>query len=177
MPTSLFERRSEERFNREVLCHLRAAYNLARWLVGNDHDAEDALQEANLKAFRTFGGFRGESGKAWYLAIVRNTCMNLLKAKNRRLQLESDGDEVLANVVERRPGADEMLQREYDAECLRNAIETLPASLREMIILRELEQMSYRELSEIAGVPIGTVMSRLSRARDKLHEILDGEQA
>jgi RNA polymerase sigma-70 factor, ECF subfamily len=169
---SLFEKRTDERFRRDVLCHVRAAYNLARWLVGNDHDAEDAVQEATVKALRGFGGYRGGDAKAWYLAIVRNTCMNLLRARSRRAEFETDADEAMDYVAAKAPGPDEMIEKAYDAEQLRRAIEALPATWREMIILREFEQLSYRELAEVASVPIGTVMSRLARARDRLHELL-----
>lgn len=150
-------------------CHVPAAYNLARWLVGNDHDAEDAVQEAKVKAFRSLASHRGPDTKPWFLAIVRNTCMNLLRQRNRRGEFEEDPPDLLASPD---PNPHEVAERAYDAGRLRRAIEELPATWREMIILREFEQMSYRELAEVASVPIGTVMSRLSRARERLHELL-----
>jgi len=158
-----------------VLCHLNAAYNLARWLMKNDPDAEDAVQEATIRAFRAFGGFRGGEPKAWYLAIVRNTAMNHLRSKNRRAEIETGDESDLADVPTPTIGPDEAMERTYDAETLRHALEALPPAWREVVVLREFEQMSYRELSEVTGVPIGTVMSRLSRARQRLSELLREE--
>ena len=146
---------------------MHAAYNLARWLLGNDHDAEDAVQDANLKALRGFAAYRGDGAKAWYLAIVRNTCMNQLRSRRRLTTLDAEED---AEPDVGRP--DLALFRAIDAERLRHAIECLPPAWREMIILREFEQMSYQELAEVAQVPIGTVMSRLSRARQRLQVLL-----
>jgi RNA polymerase sigma-70 factor (ECF subfamily) len=163
----LFGRRREDRFEREVLCHVRTAYNLARWLLNNDQDAEDAVQEANLKALRGIDGYRGDEPKSWYLAIVRNTCLNMLRSKNRRAEIELDDS---APAVA--PSPSDLVERSYDAGQLRRAIEQLPFGWRELIVLREFEQMSYREMAEVSGIPVGTVMSRLSRARERLHRIL-----
>ncbi len=171
-----FNKPSGDRFQRDVLVHVNAAYNLARWLVGNDHDAEDAVQDASVRAFRAYGSYRGGDTKAWYLAIVRNTSMNLIRSRNRRESHLAGDEDSLMNVPTRSPAPDEAVVKAYDAENLRRAIEALPAAWREMIILREFEQLSYKELAEVAAVPIGTVMSRLARARERLHDLLCVEE-
>jgi RNA polymerase sigma factor (sigma-70 family) len=167
-----FDRRSEDRFQREVLCHIDAAYNLARWLLGNDHDAEDAVQEASVKALRKFSSLRGEA-KPWFLAIVRNACMNTIRDRNRRRGVEAEENIDLPSTS---PTPHDLAISAYNADRIRDAIEVLPTAWKEMIILREFEQMSYRELSEVASIPIGTVMSRLSRARERLYELLCEEE-
>lgn len=158
-------------FERKVLPHLDAAYNLARFIMRNDQDAEDAVQEAALRAFRFFDSFRGENGRAWFLSIVRNTSFTILK-RNRPDEDNVAFDEELhgeqAPVVD--PGVS--LDRLQDRQTVRAAIEQLPAEFREVITLRELEGASYKEIADIAGVPIGTVMSRLSRARQQLQMTL-----
>jgi len=158
-----------------VLCHVNAAYNLARWLLADANDAEDAVQEATVRAFKNYGSFRGENAKAWYLAIVRNTCMNVLKAKNRRAEMEVDEDHAFERAADRELRPDEACERAFDAASIQRAIEALPATWRETIILREFAQMRYREIAEVATVPIGTVMSRLARARERLLELLVGD--
>ena len=160
-------------FEEIVLPHLDAAYNLARWLMRNPQDAQDAVQEACLRAFRFFDGYRGGDGKAWLLAVVRNTC----RSWQRRQSRESGAvpfDEVVHS--ERSPGAAQ--ERElFDREkmgLLRNCIESLPLDFREVLVMRELEEMSYQEIAEATGLPLGTVMSRLSRARKRLEECAAG---
>ena len=153
------------RFERQVLPHVDAAYNLARWLTRNDHDAEDVLQEAMLRAYRFFGGLRGEA-RPWLLAIVRNACWSWLQA-NRPAELVAD-DTADADA----PGPDALLARELDRRAVNDAIAALPVPFREALVLRELEELSYKEIAHIAGVPIGTVMSRLARARRLLAEAL-----
>jgi RNA polymerase sigma-70 factor (ECF subfamily) len=162
-------------FNREVLPHLDAGYNLARFLTRNDHDAEDAVQEASLRAFRFFQNFRGENSRAWFLQIVRNTCFTALK-KKRGNENEVVFDEELHGTQISAIDAGAEIDRAQDRQTVRAAIDQLPAEFREAIILRELEGLSYKEIADIAGVPIGTVMSRLARARHQLQMILSKSQ-
>jgi len=158
-------------FEREVLPHLDGAYNLARFLMRNDQDAEDVVQEASLRAFRFFGNFRGENARPWFLSIVRNTSFTLLK-RNRPQEATVEFDEELhgGQAPAMEPGVS--LDRAQDRQTVRAAIEQLPPEFREAIMLRELEGASYKEIADIAGVPIGTVMSRLARARRQLQVIL-----
>jgi len=155
-----------------ILPHLDAAYNLARWLTATDQDAEDVLQEACLRAIKFFPGYEGGSGRAWLLTIVRRTCYAWL-AKNRGhdATTTSFDEELHSN-----PCADgdpqRLLLRQADRKLVRQALEELPVELREMIVLRELEGLSYKEASAVAEVPIGTVMSRLARGRRQLEELL-----
>lgn len=157
-------------FERKVLPHLDAAYNLARFIMRNDQDAEDVVQEAALRAFRFFDNFRGENARAWFLSIVRNTSFTVLK-RNRPEEARVVFDEELhggqAPLIE----AGAALDRAQDRQTVRTAIEQLPPEFREAITLRELEGASYKEIADIAGVPIGTVMSRLARARRQLQMI------
>ena len=154
-------------FEREVLPHLDAAYNLARFLMRNDHDAEDAVQEACLRAFRFFGNFRGGNSRGWFLKIVRNTSFTLLK-KNRPAEMNIPFDEELHATQAPVMDAGISLDRAQDRQAVRAAIEQLPIEFREAIILRELEGASYKEIADTMGVPIGTIMSRLARARHQL---------
>jgi RNA polymerase sigma factor (sigma-70 family) len=158
-------------FEQEVLPHLDNAYNLARWLTRNEQDAEDVVQETYLRAFRYFTGFRGGDTRAWLLRIVRNTCHTWLRT-NRPLQEAPEFDETLFSPDYRRPNPEETTLQNDDAALLRNALENLPANLREVLILRELNEMSYREIAHITGMPAGTVMSSLSRARGRLRQVL-----
>ena len=158
-------------FERQVLPHLDAAYNLARFLMRNDQDAEDVVQEAALRAFRFFEGFRGENSRAWFLSIVRNTSFTALK----RHHVDEDNvvfDEELHGAQIPPMDAGAALDHAQDRQTVRAAIEQLPAEFREAITLRELEGFSYKEIADIAGVPIGTIMSRLARARRQLQMIL-----
>jgi RNA polymerase sigma-70 factor, ECF subfamily len=151
--------------------HLDAAYNLARWLMRNEQDAQDVAQEAYLRAFRFFPGFRGGDARAWLLKIVRNTCYTWLHA-NRPLQDAAEFDENSFLPDSHAPNPEEVaLQNDSDA-LVRRALEMLPPNSREVLILRELEGMSYKEIADITGVPLGTVMSSLSRARDRLRQVL-----
>jgi len=158
-------------FERQVLPHLDAAYNLARFLMRNDRDAEDIVQEAALRAFRFFESFRGENSRAWFLSIVRNTAFTALK-RNRMADETVEFDEELhgSNIPPLDPAI--ALDRAQDQQTVRAAIKQLPAEFREAITLRELEGMSYKEIADIAGVPIGTIMSRLARARRQLQLLL-----
>lgn len=158
------------RFEQFVLPHLDAAYNLARWLVRNGTDAEDLVQEAYLRAWKGFSGFRGADGRGWLLAIVRNTCYTWLRA-NRRQELAVEFDEGVhsgAGGDGELPEAERLVAESAGRQTLEKALQELPAEFREVIVLRELEELSYKEISEIAGVPVGTVMSRLARARSRL---------
>jgi RNA polymerase sigma-70 factor, ECF subfamily len=155
------------RFERLALPHLDAAYNLARWLTHNDHDAQDVVQEALVRAMRYIHGLRGESARAWLLQIVRHTCFSWLK-ENRPVEkvvlddVEDAWQEMAA------PSADEppaVAMRKADKEQINAAIAGLPVAYREVLVLRELEDFSYAEIAQIADIPVGTVMSRLSRAR------------
>jgi RNA polymerase sigma-70 factor, ECF subfamily len=170
---SVLEHKDVSDFEQVVLPHLDAAYNLARWLMRHDQDAQDVAQEAYLRAFRFFPGFRGGDARAWLLKIVRNTCYTWLHA-NRPLQDAAEFDERFFPPDSRAPNPEEsVLQNDSDA-LVRKALEELPPNFREVLILRELEGMSYREIADITGMPAGTVMSSLSRARGRLRQILAG---
>ncbi len=160
----------QARFEHLVMPHLDAAYNLARWLAGNDHDAEDIAQEAAVRAFRFVGSCRHSDGRAWLLTIVRNTAYSWLK-KNRPAAVVSIDDDELVE-IEDRNGAGGSFHR-ADADALRAALEALPMEFREALVLRELEGLPYKEIAEVAAVPIGTVMSRLARARRQLQGALN----
>jgi RNA polymerase sigma-70 factor, ECF subfamily len=158
-------------FVEDVVPHLDAAYNLARWLTRNDEDAQDVFQEAYMRAFRFLGGFRGGSVRAWVLKIVRNTSYTWLH-QNRPQHPTVEFDEKLFGPDPLAPTPEEALSRNDDRNLVRRALQELPPSHREVLILRELEGMSYKEISEIMDIPAGTVMSRLSRARDGLRQSL-----
>lgn len=160
------------RFEEIALPHLGAAYNLARWLIRNDRDAEDLVQEAYLRAFRFFGGFRGEDGRAWLLTIVRNTCYTWLK-QNRAQELNDEFDEEAHAEARSEDDPETLLLQNADRELISRAIEMLPLEFKEVLILRELEDFSYKEIAAVAGVPLGTVMSRLARARKLLRVSLE----
>jgi RNA polymerase sigma-70 factor (ECF subfamily) len=158
-------------FERTVLPHLDAAYNLARWLIRSPADAEDVVQEACLRALRFFDGFRGGDSRAWLLKIVRNTCYSWVK-KNRPTELSDEFDETVHSSEVLGTDAEAKLVSRANSEQVRKALETLPAGFREVLVLREIEELSYREISDVTGVPLGTVMSSLSRARQRLREEL-----
>jgi RNA polymerase sigma-70 factor (ECF subfamily) len=160
-----------ERFEQVVLPHLDAAYNLARWLIRSPADAEDVVQEACLRALRFFDGFRGGDSRAWLLKIVRNTCYSWLK-KNRPTELSEEFDETVHSSEVLGENAEAKLVSHANSEHVRKALETLPAGFREVLVLREIEELSYKEISDVTGVPMGTVMSSLSRARQRLREEL-----
>ena len=173
------ERRRQSRFEAVVLPHLDAGYALARWLTRNDADAADVVQEAFLRAFRYFDSYRDGDARSWLLKIVRRTCYDWLQ-HNRPAEvvpLEVDGDP--EGAVHGSPvgtvDADALLQSRSDLRRLDGLIEELPAQLREAIVLRELHELDYRQISEVTGVPIGTVMSRLHRARAALRRAWDGK--
>jgi RNA polymerase sigma factor (sigma-70 family) len=155
------------RFEQTVLPHWRAAYNLARWLTGYDQDAEDVVQEAYLRAFKFFDGFRGEDSRAWLLTIVRHTAYTWLR-QNRAYELAGSLDEELHAVEDDEMASDGLLVQIADHQLLREALEALPVAFREVVILHDLEDLSYKEVAMIADIPLGTVMSRLARARKRL---------
>jgi RNA polymerase sigma factor (sigma-70 family) len=159
------------RFREKMLSHLDEAYNLARWLARDRHDAEDIVQEACLRALRGFANFRGEDGRAWLLTIVRNTCYTWLK-RRRNQEVSMDADADIEGVECETADPPSILSRAIETEQLRTAIEELPLEFREAIVLKDIQGLSYREIAQIAGVPIGTVMSRLSRGRRRLMERL-----
>ena len=158
-------------FEQAVLPHLDAAYNLARWLMRNEQDAQDAVQEAYLRAFRFFPNFRGGDARAWLLKIVRNSCYSWMRA-NRPLQDAAEFDENLFAPDIRSPNPEEVVLQNDSCTLVREALQKLPPNFREVIILRELEGLSYREIADVTGMPAGTVMSTLSRARGRLRQIL-----
>ena len=157
-----------------VLPHLDAAYTLARYLTRNDADAQDVVQEAALRALKYFGGFRGTTapdGRAWFLAIVRNTAYTWRHQRHRNVLVTEFNEELHSDAVADEHPEAALLKRDA-GESLTRALDQLPIEFREVIVLRELEGLSYKEISDVAGVPVGTVMSRLSRARQRLQEAL-----
>jgi len=165
-----------ERFEAIVLPHLDAAYTLARYLTRDDHDAQDIVQDAYLRALKYFGGFRGggadgRDGRAWLLAIVRNTAYTWRRRHRAdALATEFDEEQHSDAVAEHHPAA--ALERDGARQSLHQALDRLGPEFREVIVLRELEGLSYKEIGDVTGVPIGTVMSRLSRARRRLQAAL-----
>lgn len=158
-------------FEEAMLPHLDAAHNLAKWLLRNEEDAQDVVQEAYLRAFRSFGGFRGSNGRAWLLTIVRNTSYTLLK-KSHAVDLTTPFDEEIHATGHEFVSPATILEHSEDSDLIREAIDDLPAEFREIVVLRHQEGLSYKEIADIAQIPPGTVMSRLARARAKLKEYL-----
>ncbi len=158
-------------FEDVMLPHLDAAHNLAKWLLRNEQDAQDVVQEAYLRAFKSFGGFHGSNGRAWLLTIVRNTSYTLLK-KNQAVDLTTTFDEELHASGQESVSPETILERSEDAALIREAMDKLPADFREILTLRHQEGLSYKEIADVAQIPPGTVMSRLARARAKLREYL-----
>jgi RNA polymerase sigma-70 factor (ECF subfamily) len=167
---------SEERarFEQVVLPHLHAAYNLARWLVRREQDAEDVVQEAYLRAYRFFSGFHGGDARAWLLQIVRNTSYTWLQ-QNRPQESAAEFDEEMHSDTQIPVNPETLAMESANRERLHRALEELPPNFREVLVLRELEGCSYKEIAEITGIPIGTVMSSLSRARQRLALALGSE--
>jgi len=158
-----------EQFDQLVLPHLRAAFNLARWLLRSREDAEDVTQEALLRAFRFFSGFHGSDARAWLLQVVRNTCYTWME-KNRSMEHAVEFDESFH--LSPLPGPEAQAMAASDRERLTIAFEQLSPRSREVVVLRELEGCSYKEIASITAMPIGTVMSTLARARERLQELL-----
>jgi RNA polymerase sigma-70 factor, ECF subfamily len=158
-------------FETLILPHLDAAYNLAKWLLRNEDDARDVVQEAYLRAFKSFGGFHGSNGRPWLLTIVRNTAYNLIK-KNQTTHLTTAFDDE-ENFVDRESASPAtLLEQDETNELVRQALDRLPDEFREILVLRHLEGLSYKEIADVAQLAPGTVMSRLARARAKLKEYL-----
>lgn len=158
-------------FEDVVLPHLDAAYNLARWLTRNTQDAEDVVQEAYLRAFRFFGGFHGGNARTWLLTIVRNTCYSWLEKNRSHEAATAFNEQVHTDIVESRD-PETLLLRKTDAQSLQETLEELPTTFREVLVLVEMEGLSYKQVAEMLGIPVGTVMSRLARARRRLREYL-----
>lgn len=162
------------RFEQVVLPQLNAAYNLARWLLKNPQDAEDVVQEAMLRALKFFRGYRGGDARAWLLTIVRNTCYTWLQ-RNRSHEMAPLTEDITASLPEEGVNPEFSALRNANQQLVRDVLIGLPIEFREVIVLRELEGLSYKEISDVAGVPVGTVMSRLARARQRLLQSLTKE--
>jgi RNA polymerase sigma-70 factor (ECF subfamily) len=156
-------------FEETMLPHMNAAHNLAKWLLHNEQDAQDVVQEAYLRAFKSFGGFHGSNGRAWLLTIVRNTSYTLLK-KNRAVDLTTPFDEQIHASGHESVSPAAILEHGEDADLIRQAMDELPVEFREILTLRHMEGLSYSEIADIAQLAPGTVMSRLARARARLKQ-------
>jgi RNA polymerase sigma-70 factor (ECF subfamily) len=162
-----------ESFDAVVLPHLDAGYRLARWLMKDERDAEDVVQEASLRAFRYFRTFSGGDGRAWFLRIVRNACYGWRRDGS---QAPTDAfDEEQHSGGQPQADPETLLLQTDDAATIARAMRNLPDRFHQLLVLRELEGLSYRELADVIGIPIGTVMSRLSRAREALRGAIDEE--
>jgi len=162
-------------FEQIFLPHLDAAYNLARWLLRNDQDAEDAVQEAYMRAYKAFTHFRGGDGKAWFMTILRNICYTMIRKSKSHETPEPFDEEIHQPTGEAE--LQEAFRQKANAENLRCALEKLPEEFREVIVLHELEGLAYKEIAGVVGIPIGTVMSRLARARARLRSEIVALQA
>ena len=162
-----------KRIEDQLLPHADTAYNLARWLVRNDHDACDIVQDSYLKAFQAFESFRGEEAKAWLLKIVRNTSYTWLEKRRAHPSVEFN-EEVHS---EGSSNPENFVLQKADQTRVRAALDSIAPEYREVIVLRELEEMPYDEIAEVAGIAMGTVMSRLSRGRSKILEFLKAQEA
>lgn len=160
-----------ERFEQTLLPHLDAAYNLARWLTHSDHDAEDLVQAAYLRTLKFFGDHNGTNSRAWLLTIVRNVCYTWLRQKRTRGTAATFDETIHGGGSDSNNPETQMLSEDRK-QSVRRAVEELPPELREVVVLRELEGLSYKEIATIAEIPMGTVMSRLSRARERLRQSL-----
>jgi RNA polymerase sigma factor (sigma-70 family) len=175
---------SREKFNRTVLPHLDAAYNLARWLCGRDDRSEDIAQEALLRAFRYRDGLHGEDARSWLLKIVRNTFITSLKEHKRQTASHEEYEEEAhgawtesASALYQEPKSPEsLLVRRSQQASINQCLERLPLMYREVIVLRDIEDMAYKEISHLLDIPIGTVMSRLGRGRKLLASLFRGEE-
>ena len=159
------------RFEEIALPHLAAAYNLARWLVHNEHDAEDLVQEAFLRAYKSFSGYYGGNSRAWLLTIVRNTCYTWLQ-QNRVLRFAESIEDRLDEVGLDFADPEMLFLQRVDSQIVRQALQDLPVEFCEVVVLREMEGLSYKEIANVVDVPLGTVMSRLARGRKRLQALL-----
>jgi RNA polymerase sigma factor (sigma-70 family) len=176
----VLKKRSNQDFQRQMLPYLDAAYNLARWLMRNSEDAEDAVQDAFLRAYQAFATYQGGSEKAWLMTIVRNVCLTRLKRRGQpgkvvmldeaMAEVEEMSADIVPASLNSRP--DTELLAKIERARVHAALKRLPQNMREVVVLREFEDLSYQEISEVVGVPVGTVMSRLSRAREQLKSLL-----
>ena len=162
-------------FEAAILPHLGSAYNYARFLLKNESDAEDVVQESYLRAFKYFQGYHGGDSRAWLFTIVRNTSYNLLQQNRSRQLVDSIDDSTEVVDASSYSNPETVLRQRIDENLLRQAIEELPITFREVLILREMEELSYKEIGTLCDLPIGTVMSRLARGRARLHERLVGK--
>jgi RNA polymerase sigma factor (sigma-70 family) len=158
-----------EEFEKLFLPHLDSAYNLARWLLRNDGEAEDVVHDSFLRAHRYYASFQGSDPRAWLLGIVRNACLDSLRTR-RAHQFASEEDAILRSSSERSPERDVIVRQGLEA--LRACLDALPPEYREAIVLREMEELSYKDIAAVAGIALGTVMSRLNRARERLENCL-----
>ena len=158
-------------FEEVVLPHLDAAFNYARWLTKNDADAEDVVQDAYVRALRFFSSLRGEDARAWLFTIVRNTWYGRFPRRAGSPAM-TVADEEAENRADASLDPEAQLIQRQTVEEVRRALETLPTDFREVLVLRELEGLSYKEIAAIVGIPLGTVMSRLARARERLAGVL-----
>ena len=168
----MLDTETRERFEQAVLPHLDAAYSLARWLTRNDQDAEDVTQEACLRAFRFFDGYQGGNMRSWLLTIVRNTCYTWMHRNRRADTTELFNEEIHSPEFSGDKDPEIQVLASADKETLRRALEELPDAFREALVLREIEGMSYKEIADVTSVSLGTVMSRLARARTRLRQTL-----
>jgi RNA polymerase sigma-70 factor (ECF subfamily) len=159
------------RFEHQVVRHLDSAFNLARWFTRNDDDARDLVQEAALRAFKAFDGFKGEDGKVWLFVIVRNL---FYTSVSRKAPEPAEFDEEIHSSGESSGNPEVLLFRDTETRLVRQAVEQLDAEFREALVLREFEGLSYREIAAVTGSPLGTVMSRLARGRERLRQSLAG---
>lgn len=166
-------------FDRLILPHLPAAYSLARWMLRQPHDADDAVQDATVRAFRSFGSYAGGSPRAWLLSIVRNTCLTAIERRRSEgnvivlAETTSAQERLIDTIRDPAPAQDAALVAEEERRLVHAAIAALPVQFREVVVLREFEELSYREIADVVGAPVGTVMSRLARARERLAAALD----
>ena len=172
-PPHVNHRQRTARFEEVILVHLDAAHNLARWITRDPGMAKDAVQDGCLRAFKSFDRMHGPNARAWFLAVIRNTCIDLLRDKQMHAADQAYDDDLHGSVE--MPGGgtatpEDIVSRASDARWLRGCIDALPREYREVVVLRELEELSYKEISAIVDIPIGTVMSRLSRGRDLLQQ-------
>lgn len=165
------EQHTLARFEEVILPHMDAAYNLARWLTRDDHHAEDLVQESYLRAFKFFSSFHGANARGWLLTIVRNTCYTWFRENRAEELTTSFNEEIHSTEADPFDPQQLLLQRE-SSQLLKQALEKLPLEFREVLVLRELEGLSYKEIAVIADIPPGTVMSRLARARTRLKQCL-----
>jgi RNA polymerase sigma-70 factor (ECF subfamily) len=168
----LSEASKVERFEAIALPHLGAAYSLARWLVHNEHDAEDLVQDAYLRALKFFSGYYGGDSRAWLLTIVRNTCYTWLQRNRAQPLTEPIDDQLEEELGLDFADPEALLLQRVDSQMVRDALRELPVEFREVVVLRELEALSYKEIAAIVDIPIGTVMSRLKRGRTRLSALL-----